>query len=112
MKLSQLKNIIEGELRKLSTNKTKGCKGCGSGKQLTTEQMANLVPAGGQQRFNEGPQAWTGYCIAFGGRMCRDQCDSNDQTCAGSMCTCFKPADASNVRPGGISDMPIGPDMG
>ena len=45
--------------------------------------------------------------------MCRDKCDSNDQTCAGAMCKCFKPADApSNVRPGGISDMPIGPDMG
>ena len=43
MKLNKLKQIIAEEIKKLSANKIKGCKGCGSKKQLTTNQPIKQV---------------------------------------------------------------------
>lgn len=95
MKKSQLKHIITEELKKLSVNKTKGCKGCGSGKQLTTEQMANMAPA---HLVTEKPTITMGYCISNSGKMCRDRCSNVDTNCAGDgLCVCHLPVKGSGM---------------
>ena len=37
-----------------------------------------------------------GVCVAYGSRVCADGCDSNDTSCAGSMCECYLRASAAS----------------